>query len=198
MHVEDLQVVASKFRIGAGPGLKSAQATPDLSCRAGKVDQPIFFLKDWSKGRLRVLLLACLDCPALQPTQCLDNQVCAYSSQARRQGFRSVIFINWYLVLQQDVTRIEPCVNPHRGIAGDTLSFGDGPLNGSSTAIFWQERGMEVDVSHGRQVKHPLRDDAAIAYDDNRVRLSGSEASAELFVHLNPVGLANRKIQAQR
>ena len=57
---------------------------------------------------------------------------------------------------------------------------------------------MQVDVAEGREVEHPLRDDAAIADDDDGVGFDGGELGTELIVRLDLVGLRDGKIQFLR
>ncbi len=57
----DLKILAAKFRVGAGPGLESAEAIVDFGGRTGEVDQAIFFFENWGERGVRVVLLARLN-----------------------------------------------------------------------------------------------------------------------------------------
>ena len=81
--------------------------------------------------------------------------------------------------------------------AGDGFAVGDGPLDGRGAAIFREQRGVQVDVAERREIEHPLRDDAAVADDDDGVGLEGGELGAEFFVGLDAVGLGDGEIQFQ-
>src|SRR5215831_1605151 len=47
-----LQILAPKTRVCPGPRLESAKTIRNLNRRPGKVNEPIFFLEYWRKGRL--------------------------------------------------------------------------------------------------------------------------------------------------
>jgi hypothetical protein len=57
---------------------------------------------------------------------------------------------------------------------------------------------VNVDVAEGREVEHPLRDDSAIAYDNDGIGLSCDELAAEFFVGLDALRLTDGEIQFER
>ena len=101
-------------------------------------------------------------------------------------------------LLQKDVAGIEAGVDAHRGDAGDGFAARDGPLNRRGTAVFRKQRGVQVDVAERREIEHPLRNDAAVADDDDGVGLECGELGAKFVVGLDAVRLSDGKIQFQR
>src|SRR5690349_25095189 len=72
-----LQTFAAELRVGSGPGLKAAQAIIDLSGRAVEIDQPVFFLEDWSERGLCMVLRNGRDCFFFKAAEGFYDQVCA-------------------------------------------------------------------------------------------------------------------------
>src|SRR5579864_1021007 len=87
---ENLEILAAKFCVGAGPGLESAKAIQNFGGCAREIDQAIFFLQDWGEARLRVVLLAWMKCAGLQSLERFDDEVGADCGEARGQGFGGV------------------------------------------------------------------------------------------------------------
>ena len=56
---------------------------------------------------------------------------------------------------------------------------------------------MQIDVAERRQVQHPLRNDAAVADDDDRVEFERGELGAKFVVDFNFVGLSDGQSQLQ-
>ena len=172
-----------RFRISAAERAKSTA--------------PSSFLKIGARLRLRGVLRARMNRASLQSAQGLDDQIRTYRGKAGSQSLGGIVGLDREFFLEQDVAGIEPGVDAHCGDAGDGLAVCDGPLDRSRTAIFRQQRGVEVDVAESREIEHPLRNDAAVADDDDSVGLESRELSAEFFVGLDAVGLDDGKIQLQ-
>ncbi len=100
--------------------------------------------------------------------------------------------------LLEDVAGVEAGVDAHGGDAGDGFSVCDRPLDGRCAAVFREQRGVQVDVAERREIEHPLGNDAAVADDDDGVRLEGGELGAEIVVGLDAVGLGDGEIQFER
>ena len=125
----------------------------------------------------------------LQSMQRLHHQVGADRGQPRSQRLRGVIRRDRNFLLQQNVAGIESGIDAHGGHAGHRLSHGDRPLNWRGPAILGQQRSMQIDVAKWRQIDHPLRNDAAITDDDDRIWLNGRELGAEFFVRFDLIRL---------
>jgi hypothetical protein len=92
---------------------------------------------------------------------------------------------------------VEAGVDAHRRDAGDRFSASDRPLHGRCAAVLRQQRGVQIDVAERRQVKHPLRNDAAVADHDDRIGLEGAELRAKFVVGFDSVGLRDGHSQLQ-
>src|SRR5262245_15079237 len=57
---------------------------------------------------------------------------------------------------------------------------------------------MKINVAEGRQIEHPLRDNAAVADDDDGFGFKRGKLAAEFFVIFYLVGLRDRNFQAKR
>ena len=131
----------------------------------------------------------------MQAAQSFDHEIGADRSQARGEGFGGVVGGDCKFLLEEDVAGVEAGIDAHGGDAGDGLTVGDGPLDGSGAAIFREQRGVQVDVAEWREIEHPLRNDAAVTDDDDGVGLEGGELGAEFVVSLDAVGLSDGEIQ---
>jgi len=160
--------------------------------------RPSSFFQDRRECSLRVVLLARANGIGLQSLQSFDHQIGTDRGEARRESFSSVVRRDPELLLHQDVAGVEAGVDAHGGDARHCFSMCNRPLDRSCAAIFRQERRVEVDVAERREIEHPLRDDAAVADDDDGVGLEGDELSAEFFVLLDSVGLGDGKVQLER
>ena len=56
---------------------------------------------------------------------------------------------------------------------------------------------MQVEVAERRQIDHPLRNDAAIAHDDDGLRSDLLQLSAEFLVVLDPVRLDDGQVECE-
>ena len=108
--------------------------------------------------------------PRLQSAQGFNHEVGADRSHSRRQSYGCVLRRDWDFFLQQNVSGIETGIDPHGGDAGHALAAGNGPLDRRRSAIFGQQRSMQVEISQPRQINHPLRNDAPVSDNDDRVR----------------------------
>jgi len=57
---------------------------------------------------------------------------------------------------------------------------------------------MKIDISMTRQIKHPLRNDAAIRYDEDDIRSNPLKLCAKVRIGLNLVRLHDRNIVSKR
>ncbi len=162
---------------------------------AGKVYEAVFFLQDRGESGLRVVLGARMNGTCLQAAQRLDHEIGADGGQARSESLGGIVGRDGEFLLQQDVAGVEAGVDAHGGDAGDGFAVCDGPLDGRGAAIFREQRGVQVDVAERRKIEHPLRNDAAVADDDDGVGFEGGELGAEFVVGLDAVGLGDGKIQ---
>ena len=147
---------------------------------------------------MRVDLGARVKRTCLKAAQSLDHEIGADRSEARSEGFGGVVGGDRKFLLEEDVAGVEAGVDAHGGDAGDGFAVCDGPLNRSGAAIFREQRGVQVDVAERREIEHPLRNDAAVADDDDGVGLEGGELGAEFVVGLDAVGLGDGEIQFER
>jgi hypothetical protein len=97
----------------------------------------------------------------------------------------------------QDVAGVETGVDAHGGDTRDGFSVRNRPLDGRGAAEFGEQRGVEVEVAEGRKIEHPLRNDAAVADNDDGVGLEGGELGAKFVVSLDAVGLGKGEIEFQ-
>ena len=67
------------------------------------------------------------------------------------------------------------------------LAVRNRPLDGRGAAILRQQRCVQIEVAEPRQIDHPLRNDAAIADDDDRVWANDLQKGAEFLVVLDLV-----------
>ena len=103
-------------------------------------------------------------------------------AKAWGEGLGGVVGRDGEFLLEEDVAGIEAGVDAHGGDAGDGFTVRDRPLDGCGAAIFREQRGVQVDVAERREIEHPLRNDAAVADDDDGVGLEGGELGAEFVV----------------
>src|ERR1700680_4137344 len=188
---DELQVLAAEFGVSSGPGLKAADAVEDFGGGTGKIYDSIFSFQNRGEACLRAVLWAGFNAAGLESTQGFDNQAGAAGGEARCQSFGGVVGRDGEVLLEEDVAGIESGVKTHGGDTGDGFAVGDRPLDGRGAAVFWEQRRVQVDVPERRKIEHPLRNDAAIADDDDGVGLERSELSAEFVVGFDAIGLGN-------
>ena len=95
--------------------------------------------------------------------------------------FCGVVRCDGQFLLQQDVASIETGVDAHRRHAGHGLTLCDRPLNRRRAAVFRQKRSMKIDIAKRRKIKHPLRNDAAVADHDDGIWFKGMRAAREIL-----------------
>ena len=98
--------------------------------------------------------------------------------------------------MHQDVAGVDSGIDAHGGDAGDGFSLGDCPLDRRRAPVLRQQRGVQVEISKTREIEHPLRDDAAVADDNDRVRVESRKLLPEFVVVFDFVGLRDWKFQA--
>ena len=130
-----------------------------------------------------------MDIASLQATEGFNHQVGANCGQVWREGFGGVVGRDWQLTLKEDVAGVESGVDAHGGHAGDGFALRNRPLDGGCAAIFGKKRAVQVDITEGWKVEHPLRNEAAVADDDDGFGLECGELGAEFVVVLDLVGL---------
>src|SRR3954452_3321031 len=195
---QHLQVLAAKSGIGPGPRLKSAKAIQNFRTRAREINEPIFLLQDWSEGRSRIVLGLRPDRSAFQPEYCFYRQGRSNFGELWRECFSRVVRLDSQFFLQKDVSGIEAGVDAQRSDASRGFSVRDRPLDRRGTAVPRQKRRMKIDIPERWELKHPLRNDAAIANHDDGVRLYGIELLAELVIRLDSVRLRDRNSEGNR
>ena len=136
--------------------------------------------------------------PILKSTQSLDHQIRPDRCQFRPQCFGSVFRSNRDFALQEYVAGIKPCIDTHGRNSGDGFATGNRPLDRRCSAILGQERCMQVQISESRKIDHPLRNDAAIAHDNDGVRVDRRQLIAEFGVILDGSGLHDGNPQVRR
>ena len=136
--------------------------------------------------------------PHSQPPKGLNHQIGADGRQLRAQSFGGVFQSNRHLALHQYVAGIKAGIDAHGGNPGDRFAAGDCPLDGRCAAIFWQQRRVQIQVPEPRKIDHPLRNDAAVADDDDGVGANRGKLISEFHVVLDRCGLHYSKTQADR
>ena len=130
----------------------------------------------------------------MQSAQRLDHQVRSDRCEFRRDRRGSGVGSYGEFLLEENIAGVEASIDAHGGHSRDGFTVRDGPLNWSGTAIFREQRGVEINVTQRREIEHPLRDDAAVADDDDGLRFDGGELAAEFVVGLDAVGLGDGEI----
>lgn len=98
---------------------------------------------------------------------------------------------------KQCIAGVQAGVEEHGGDAGFGFAVGDGPLDGGGSAVFGEERAVDIDVAEARQVEHPLGDDAAVGDDDDGVGGYGFEAGAEVEIGFEALGLEDGEAEGE-
>ena len=192
-----LKILSPKSRIGSGPRLKSAHTVEDFRGGSREIHEAVFFLEDGSEARLGVVLRPGLNRASLQAAQGFDDEIGTDCGEVRRESLGRVVGPDRKFLLQQDVARVESRVKTHRGHAGDSFTFCDGPLNRRRTAVFRQEGRVKVDVAEPREIQHPLRDEAAVTNHNDSLGLESGDLGAEFFVGLDALRLGDGEIEFQ-
>src|SRR6266567_266760 len=193
-----LQGLAAEFGVSSWPGLKAANTVEDFGGGAGKIYEAIFFFENWGEAGSRVVLRTRMDGSRLQPMQGFDDKIGSDSGEARSEGLRRVVRRDGEFSLQEDIAGIESGVDSHRCDSSYGFAVRNSPLDRGRTAVFREQRCVQVDVAERRQIEHPLRNDAAVADNDDGVGLEGGELSAEVVIVFDALGLRDRKVQLQR
>ncbi len=194
----NLQRLATKPGVCAGPRLKTAEAVPGYGGSAGKIDEPVFLGKNGGERGFRVILRLWREGAVQQSSQGADDQLGSGFCQSRAQRERGVVTTNRFFFLQQNVAGIEAGVNLHSRYASNGFAARDGPLDRRRPAIFRQQRGVQIEIAVTRQVDHPLRNDASVAHHDDCVGRDALQLGAKLFVILDLVGLEYRETEFHR
>ncbi len=69
---------------------------------------------------------------------------------------------------------------------------------GAAPRYFGSSEAVQVDVAERRQVDHPLRNDAAVADDNDRLRPDALELRTKFFVVLDLLRLDDGQVELQR
>ncbi len=133
---------------------------------------------------------------ALESAQGFDHQTSANDRELRTECFGGVVCGNWKFPLHQDIPRVKAGIDAHRGCSGDRFPLCDRPLNRRGATILRQQRSVQVEISKTREIDHPLRDDAAITDDNDRVGTELRKLLAKFFVVLDLAGLDDLNAQA--
>src|SRR5215469_18551388 len=112
-----------------------------------------------------------------------------HRGEAGGKGFGRVVGGDGQFALGKDVSGVEAGVDAHDRDTSHRFALGNGPLDGGSTAILGEQRGVQVEIAEPREIDHPLRNDAAVADDDDGVRGERGECGLELGVPLDLLGL---------
>ena len=145
---------------------------------------------------MHMILRTRANLPGLKSAQGLDHQIRADRRQLRAQRLGGIFLTNRNVTLHEYVTSIEPRVDAHGRNAGDGFAVGDRPLNGRCAAILWQQRRMQIQISEPGKINHPLRNDAAIADDNDRIRSNCHKLVAEFGIVFDGNGLYHGNAQA--
>src|SRR5579885_2548592 len=181
-HAIKSQLLAAKLRVNARPRLKATPTVVYLERSTAEINQTIFPLQDRHKGCLCIVLLLRNDGSRFKPLKRFGHQVCAHGSKQRGDIFTCLVRSNRQLPLQQNIARVQSLINAHCRCAGHWLAVGDRPLNRRRTAIFWQQRSVQIQVAVLRQVKHPLWNDASIGNYDDGFRLNGLQLPLQFSI----------------
>ena len=84
------------------------------------------------------------------------------------------------LFLQEDVSRVDAFVHPHDGDARLLLAPDERPVHGCGAPVLRQQRGVDIDATHGRAVDDVFRQDLAEGDKDHHVGGKPAEDLQEL------------------
>ena len=178
------------------PGLKSAQAVPGLGCGAREIDQPVFLRENRRERGLRVVLRTRRDACRSSVRPGWRSSARPPSAPAAAPGSAQYLPAR---CASSRCSRMSPVSRPAsmRMVVTPVICSPDGdrPLDRRGATIFRQQRGMQVDVAQRRQIDHPLRNDASVADDDDRLRRDAFQLRAKFLVVLDLLRLGDRKIE---
>ena len=99
-----------------------------------------------------------MDRARLQALESLKHEACSALGKQRKKLLGCLVGFDGQGALQQNVARVQTLVDAHGGGAGHGLAVGHRPLDGSSAAVFGQQRGVKVEVAPSRQVAASSRE----------------------------------------
>ena len=123
-----------------------------------------------------------LDASAGNAGKCLDNQRCAGFGEHVEQFHGGLIGRDLDGLLQENGAGIQALFKQHGGVACVRVAHGYRPLDRCCSAIFRQQRPMQIDTAQARQRQHPRRKDAAVRDNHDGVGSYGLKLSAEVGV----------------
>ncbi len=192
-----MEILSAKAGVRARPGLKASQAIYDFLGCTVKINLAVFLLKDGRQRGFGMILWLRMNRSRLQSAQGFHHEVGADRGHARRQSYGCVLRRYRNFLPQQNVSGIEAGIDSHGGDAGHALAPGNGPLDRRCSAIFGQQRSVQIEISQPRQINHPLRNDAPISDHDDGVRRDSRKLPAKFFVVLDLVRLTELQSQLQ-
>ena len=76
-----------------------------------------------------------------------------------------------YLILQQHIAGVQPCIHQHGGNTGLLLTVDDGPVNRCRSPVTWQQGGVDIDAAQPWDVQNPLGQNLPESHYYDEVRL---------------------------
>src|ERR1035437_267655 len=167
-HAMDDELSTFEHGECAGPGLEASPAISEFGRGAGgEIHAAVFTIEQWGKGGPCVILGLGSDGAIEQACESFDHHGRAPFCQFFEEIGGGLIGANSQGLLKQGQAGVEAFFEQHRGVPGECLAPGYGPLDGSGATIFREQGRMQVDAAEARQSQHPRGDDATVGHDND-------------------------------
>ena len=172
---EDFQGAAIDEGVAPGPGIVGAKGAGDLLSGLGPVDADIRSGELADVGGVGVVLGDAGRVSAGQQIESLLQSGGGEFGEAIMQAAAGFAAIQRRANGEQDVPGIEAFIHEHEGDAGFGIARFDGSLNRGGSAILGQQRGVDVQATKTRHIKHRAAEDLTVGDDDGDIRIQGAK-----------------------
>ena len=152
----------------------------DIPRGALPADQAAFLLEARRKRGKRMVLGNSVNVSACQTLQRPQKALRPQDGEPVVEVIVSFARLDGRLFLQEDVSRVDAFVHLHDGNACLFLTPDERPVHGCGSPVLWQQRGVDIDATHGRSVDDLLRQDLAEGDKDHHVGGKPAEDLEEL------------------
>src|SRR2546425_11025821 len=139
---QDLARHSPKPRHRTRPGIESAHPVMNFNRRHVPVNEPVFFLENRSKCRLRPILGFWLQCALQHTVYRLDQHVRAQLGKSIVKFSRAFVGSDMRFPAEISGSRIQPLIEKHGTYTGSLLPICNRPVYRCRAAVFWQNRTM--------------------------------------------------------